>query len=460
MLPAALLAVEGALPEADAAGRHLHRRATAWGPVRSVRAARPQAPYAAAVLDADPEARLLTVVVLFSAGSSRDPLGQEGTAALLASVLRRQAAGALARYGATVETELTADDLLVTLLTPPDAWREAIIALERLLYEAPLSASALEGARSERLEILAFEAGAPVRAFELERTRLLLGPDARGARPAHGSPASVGALALADLEAFRASHLRAEDATFAAHGPVEAAGLASLLASEIEELPRRSRAMDRDGVPPGREEPLPPAPLLLHLGTREVAGIPPPGAGPAAWEDGARVLVDLELTSSWVSVAFPFPAGTPDLRLDFLAHLIREELSPRPPSPGLFRSDVSKVMIEDAPVLVLTASVDPRITLAWEARLTGLMEQMATQLPEGAFFQLATRRFRTQTLLEHALPEKRVGWVARRRAAGLPPAPDLVAEIRSLDRSTVMRTAGAAGPPRVIVHGPRSMMEP
>ena len=251
-----------------------------------------------------------------------------------------------------METELTADDLLVTLLTPPDAWREAIIALERLLYEAPLSASALEGARSERLEILAFEAGAPVRAFELQRTRLLLGPDARGARPAHGSPASVGALALADLEAFRASHLRAEDATFAAHGPVEAAGLASLLASEIEELPRRSRAMDRDGVPPGREEPLPPAPLLLHLGTREVAGIPPPGAGPAAWEEGARVLVDLELTSSWVSVAFPFPAGTPDLRLDFLAHLIREELSPRPPSPGLFRSDVSKVMIEDAPVLV------------------------------------------------------------------------------------------------------------
>ncbi len=459
-LPAALLAVGGALPGTDPAARALGRGAGAGQAIPSVREARPRGPYAAAVLDADPEARILAVGVLFPAGSSHDPPGREGTAALLAGVLRRQAAGALTRYGATVETELTANDLLVTLLTPPDTWREAIIALETLLYEAPLPEATLEDARSELLEILAFEAGAPVRSFERERARLVLGPEARGTRPALGSPVSVGPLALADLEAFRASHLRAEGATLAAHGPVEAAALGSLLSSEVEEPSARSRAVERVEAPPGVGDPLPPAPLLLHLGTRETTGVPPPGAGPPAWEVGERVLVDHELTSSWVSAAFPFPAGTPELLLDFLAHLAGEELNPQPPSPGLFWSDVSKVTIGGAPVLVLTASVDPRIALAWEARLTGLIGEMATWPPEGAFFQLARRRFRTRTLLELALPERRVGRMARRRAAGLPPSPDLVAEIRGLDRSAVIRTAELAGPPRVIVYGPRAMMEP
>ena len=459
-LPAVLIAVGGAVPGTGPGTRGLDRGEGPGQAIASVREARPQARYAAAVLDADPEARILAVGVLFPAGSSRDPPGREGTAALLAGVLRRQAASALSRYGATVETELTANDLLVALLTPPDAWREAIIALETLLYEAPLPEAALEEARSELLEILAFEAGAPVRSFERERARLLLGPEARGARPPLGSPVSVGPIALADLEAFRASHLRAEGATLAAHGPVDAAALGSLFSSEVEEPAERSRGVQRVEEPPGGGDPLPPAPLLLHLGTSEASGVPRPGAAPPAWETGERVLMDHELTSSWVSAAFPFPAGTPDLLLDFLAHLVGEELSPQPPSPGLFWSDLSKVTIGAAPVVVLTASVDPRITLTWEARLTGLIGEMATAPPDGAFFQLARRRFRTRTLLELALPERRVGRMARRRAAGLPPSPDLVAEIRGLDRSAVIRAAALAGPARVIVYGPRAMMEP
>lgn len=457
-LPAALLVLGGALPGTVADGSRIHPGTATLQHVQDP--VRPPTPYAASVLDTDPEARILAVSILFPAGSSRDPVGREGTAALLASVLRLQARGALGRHQAALETELSENDLLVTLLTPYDAWREAIITLEMLLYEAPLSQTAFAGARSEILEVLAFESGAPVRAFELERARLLLGPDAWGARPILGSPDALASITLADLETFRATHLRTEGATLAAHGPVEAAELASLLSSDIEELSERSRAGRRSEAPPGSGEQLPPAPLLLHLGPHVETEIPPPGARPAAWEEGKRILVDRELTSSWISAAFPFPRETPDLLLQFLAHLVREELTPVPPERGLFHADASTMEIEGAPVLVLTASIDPQITLAWEERLVGVMGRMAVEPPDGAFFGLAKRRFRTQALLELALPEARVEWMARRRAAGLPHSPDLVGEIWGLNRSAVMRTAELAGPAHVIVYGPRAMMGP
>ena len=49
-------------------------------------------------------------------------------------------------------------------------------------------------------------------------------------------------------------------------------------------------------------------------------------------------------------------------------------------------------------------------------------------------------------------------WMARKRAAGLPPLPDVAGEIRDLDRNAVLRTAALAGPARVIVFGPAEMM--
>ena len=436
-LQAALLALGGALPGAEA-GPGAGAAAGGDRQPRDVSAAA-QSRYAAAVLEHESAARILTVGILFPAGSSEDPPGREGTAALLAGVLRRQGASALARHGAAVAAELSESDLHLTLMAPPAAWRGAFVALETLLYESPLSGDALEAARNEVAGILAFEAGAPGRAFDLERARLLRGADAPGARPALGTPASTGSLTPADLEAFRAAHLRPEEATLAAHGPVEPADLASLIGTDVEEVP----APARDGE--GGQ-------------ARMSAGIPRPGTLSAGWERGERILVDRDLTSSWVSAAFPFPPGTPDLHLRFLAQLAGEELTPVPPEAGLFHADASTAAVDGVPVLVLTASVDPRITLAWEERLAGLVAAMATDLPDGSFFQLARRRFRTRTLLELAVPEARVEWMARRRAAGLPPLPDLAGEIRDLDRNAVLRTAALAGPARVIVFGPAEMM--
>ena len=48
--------------------------------------------------------------------------------------------------------------------------------------------------------------------------------------------------------------------------------------------------------------------------------------------------------------------------------------------------------------------------------------------------------------------------MARRRATGLPPLPDVAGGIRNLDRNAVLRTAARAGPARVIVFGPGEMM--
>ena len=436
-LLAALLAFGGAPPGA-AAGPGAGAAAGGDRLSRDVPAAA-QSRYAAAVLERESAARILTVGILFPAGSAEDPPGREGTAALLAGVLRRQGAPALARHGAAFAAELSESDLHVTLMAPPAAWRGAFAALETLLYGSPLSGEALEAARNEVAGILAFEAGAPGRAFDLERARLLRGADAPGARPALGTAASTGSVTLADLEAFRRAHLRPEDATLAAHGPVEPPDLASLIGTEVEEVPG----------PAGNGE---------GAGARTAAGSPRPGTLPAGWERGERILVDRDLRSSWVSAAIPFPPGTPDLHLGFLLQLARQELDPVPPEPGLFHADASTAAVDGVPVLVLTASVDPGITPAWEERLAGLVAALATGFPDGTFFQLARRRFRTRTLLELAVPEARVEWMARRRAAGLPPLPDLAGEIGDLDRNAVLRTAGLAGPARVIVYGPAEMM--
>ena len=437
VLQAALLALGGALPgtETEPSGG----AAAGWDRQRRDVPAVVQARYAAAVLERESAARILTVGIFFPAGSSEDLPGREGTAALLAGVLRRQGATALARHGAAIAAELSESDLHLTLMAPAAAWREAFVDLETLLYENPLSGEALEAARDEVAGILAFEAGAPGRAFDLERARLLHGVDAPGARPALGTPASTGSITLADVEAWRAAHLRPEDATLAAHGPVEPSDLASLVGIDVEKALRPAR--NGEGA-----------------GARTPAGTPRTGILPAGWERGERVLVDRDLTSSWVSAAFPFPPETPDLHLSFLAQLAREELTPVPPEPGLFHADASITAVGGVPVLVLTASVDPGITLAWEERLAGMVAAMATDLPDGSFFQLARRRFRTSNLLGLAVPEARVEWMARRRAAGLPPLPDLAREIRDLDRDAVLRTAALAGPARVIVFGPAEMM--
>ena len=426
-LQAALLAFGGALPGAEPGAG-----AAAGGdrPSREVPAAL-QSRYGAAVLERESAARIVTVGILFPAGSSEDPPGREGTAALLAGVLRRQGAPALARHGAAVTAELSESDLHLTLMAPRDAWREAFVALETLLYESPLSGDALEAARDEVAGILAFEAGAPGRAFDLERARLLRGADAPGARPALGTPASTGSLTLADLEAFRGAHLRPEEATLAAHGPVEPSELASLVGTDVEEV----------------------------RGARVAAGSPRPGTLPAGWETGGadpRGPGSHEQLGVRGGPLSSGDAGSPP-QASSCSWPGRRSTRFRPsrassmPMPRWPRS--TAFLCSCSPRASIPGS-RPHGRSGWPAWWPPWRPVFPTERSSswrgGVSGRAPSSSWRSR---KHGWN----GWREGEQPASHP-SPMWRGEILDLDRNAVLRTAALAGPARVIVFGPGEMM--
>ena len=432
------------------------------------------APYRQAVVEPDADAGVVALAVRFPGGSARDPRGGEGTAFLLGRVLQEQGNDLLARLGAEMQVTLQPDEFLVTLLVVPDRWRDALADLESLLYDGSLSGVYVERSRSQALDMIGFESGAPVRAFELERASFILGSQDPAARSATGTSTTVAAIGVSELESFRASNLRAEDAVFAATGPLQARDLSAALSMNVRDLvAERGRepavaeipVVDSVAAPPvrpraGRADSLPPQPVLrLYRSADPPLELPPEPLGPPAWTSGERQIVDRELTSTWISVAVPFPVGTPPLLLDFLSHLVLEALTPSPPDPDLYDAQVSTMSVRNAPVLVVTASVDPRATSRWEDRLRTTIDALAAAPPEGAFFELARRRFRSDLLLNLALPENRAAWFARAVANGADPDPDPGREVWRIRRPAVAALAASARPLRVLLFGPESMMD-
>jgi hypothetical protein len=170
-------------------------------------------------------------------------------------------------------------------------------------------------------------------------------------------------------------------------------------------------------------------------------------------------VLERELTSVWISHAVPFPVGTPPLLLDFLASLVLEALTPSPPDPGLYEAGVTALEIGGSPLLVVTASVDPRAGARWESRVSGAVGDLALAPPEGAFFELARRRFRSTVLLDLSIPENRSAWIARQVARGdSAELPDPVGDVWRISGPAVAALAANAGPARTLLFGPVGMM--
>jgi hypothetical protein len=182
-------------------------------------------------------------------------------------------------------------------------------------------------------------------------------------------------------------------------------------------------------------------------------------SSPPGWNGGERVVLERELTSIWIAHAVPFPVGTAPLLLGFLAHLVLEALTPSPPDPGLYEASVATVDIDGSPVLVVTTSVDPRAGARWENRMGEVIRDLARAPPEGAFFELARRRFRSDILLDLSLPESRAAWIARQVERGGPGAvPDPVRDVWRISGPAVAALASKAGPARTLLYGPVGMM--
>ncbi len=426
--------------------------------------------YGTVVVQSDPSPVAVAVTLRFPAGSAQDEQGKEGTAHLLAQVMEAEANRQLARSPSRVSVGVTRDEFLVSLVTAPGEWQAGLSAVQDLLDGAPLPGAELEAARARQLARLTFEEGAPVRSFELERVRLVRGPQSPAGRPVGGTGSSVETIDLGDLDDFRTRHLDPASATAAVVGPVSRNDVERVLPGEIRTASARSpfqqagegqrptarRAGADTLAAPAEPRPAPPR-TRLQRDLLSPLGVPSSPEGPPAWSEGDRREVDREITSVWFAVAWPFPQGTSRSLLEFLALTLQEGLVSSPPDPGLYGADVRVEVLEGRPVLTVSISADPREAARWEERTLAAMESIVEAPPEGSFFELSRRRFRNQVLLDMSGPLERSRWLAR-IVAEEDEIPDPQADVWRLSRDGLSQAAAAAGPPRIFVLGPLHMM--
>lgn len=433
------------------------------------------AQYRQVLVQADPGGVMVAASIRFPVGHEADPAGQEGTAFLLARLLEWEGERRLREEFSRIQIDVGRGEFLVTLLAPPETWADAFRTVESLVQEYAPAESELALVRDAHLERLVFQAGAPVREFEIERRRMLLGSSAPGARPSVGNRASIPSVPAGGPAAFRNDHLMRSEAVVALVGPITDSEVAAVVQGPRTEVPSPRSFEEAPPLQPGRTDSLsrdpdsvqrPDAPLdigprpRLRLPSAEALPLVIPGgeAGPRAWTSRERSVVDRNLTSTWISVAWPFPAQSPRLLLDFLGRTLHEVVVSDPPEPGFYAAEVAVLEVESTPVLVFSATVDPRTASRWEGRIVTAMGAVADSPPAGAFFELGRRRFRNALFLDSSTPENRSAWLARQYATR-GDTPDLHDQIWRISRDSLAGAAAAAGPPRILLFGPAAMME-
>ena len=411
---------------------------------------------------------VVAVSARFPFGAQDDPGEANGAAFLLGRVIEEEGSVRLAGMSARISVDVGRSEFLVTMVAPADDWQAAWGEVRGLLDGGPLPEGAVVSARDRHRERLLFEEGAPGRTFDLEKLRFLFGSGHAAARPVAGTRAGLEALSRSVLESVRSRLVQWEEAVVGIVGPVSMESTAGTFSGPSE----------RVGPPPPLAPPAPAAPADTLIDPEQVRPTPAPPSGPlvrmeersapfevpeatpgsAPWSSGDRRVIDQDVTSSWIMVAWPLPSGAHMILEDFLVHLVEQQMNPSPPDPGVYRAEAEIQRIGDGPVLVVTASVDPRETYRWEERILGTLDALASTPPEGAFFELSRRQYRAHRLLSHAVPEERSRWMTRRHAEG-GHVPRIPADVWGLTREGVAGLASARGEPRILLFGPVGVMD-
>lgn len=373
--------------------------------------------YRATARSAHARGTVVAMALRMGTGSSADPSGLEGTAALLGQVLGDQARRALGPHVATVTATVDRGTTTFTLLVLPEAWPGAAEVVDSVVFDAPLDHALIERDRRAQLARLTFESGSPGASFQVEAARLLAGPDSAWGRPIRGTVKSLAAVDASALEAYRNAHYRRDTAVRAVVGPRPVISV----------------------IAPTRPDSV---------------GVAADTTARPAWTTGSRAVEVRDVTSTWIRVAYPISPSTPRIAAEMLADLVNTELNPTPPDPDRYGVDVSLRRAPGGSVLVVDAIVFPEAADRWESRIIGDIRALAAKPMEADFFSWRRRRFRTERLLEEAAPEAE----ARRMADDLlrdGRARDLGVEIWSLDAEAVQRAALGLGQPRILRFGPQ-----
>ena len=369
----------------------------------------------------------VTVVVSFAGGYGDDPPGSEGRTWLLGMLLERTARARLAETGAAADIEVEDARTWVTLLATTGDWAAAYRILMRALLEDPLDPALAGETRADLSAQVFFQRGAPVRTFELEAGRMLLG--AERARAPMGTPSSVNGITVEALEAARGRIYRSGHARVALMGAVAADDAASVVGAHRTLATRQEQAWIVEGEP-----------------------LPSRSTG-RAWEVGGRHAVTDEITNSWVRIAYPFSGATARRSMEFVAHLMREELVIDPPAPGLISRRVDVRELPGGPVLLVTIAAAWPTARAWEQRVTDVVNRLSADPPSPDLLNRRHRSFRSAKALELADPEQE-GRRLLAEAEVTGELGELLAPWQVPSPEDIQRAVADLGEPRVLVYGP------
>ncbi len=378
---------------------------------------------ARAVIVVDSATHLVGGAIRVLSGSAQDPEGQEGAADVLGLALERVLAGALAGTATSASVTVERGALTVSFLADPTEWAHATsLILENVFTPPPLVV--LEQARADHLQRLRFEAGAPVRDFSERRFAILFGPTSDWARPARGTVDSVLRIDLGTLASRLNRADRGSSAFAALVGPIDLSEAVRLLAR-----------FEGAGTP---------APSPGSRPLRSGSGL--------AWTEGDMYRVPVEITSTWVTVAFPAPSDLARDRLALLAHHVREYLSPVPVRPGLLDPRVELLDAPGGPVLFVTFAVAPDAAERWALRVIEVVRLQRDAPPDERFFAWERRRFRAAWRREYSAPDARALAALREPSYGAPTTGETrIEQLRVADLEAV---AAVLGPPRTLLYGP------
>lgn len=397
------------------------------------------------------------VAVTWPLGASVDPRAGEGSAAVFFDAVIRDLE---AEFGAgTLQCSVDIEPEQVTLSALVRVGREdeLVGSLRRLVADVGPSADAVHGARQERLARLLFERDSPVGEVRAAERSLLYGADDPRARPPEGTPSSVEAIDAQSLDVWRRQTFAGEGASVVVVEPESVGVVAEGASGAVGPDDVTRGGIDTLGMAgmPGTTGQVPPVRLVRDGTTPDSAhsAVSPAAPSPVLWTLGERQAVVREVTSHWVSVYWPLPAGADPGLVEALVHEVRARLGARPPEPGVFDTQVDRVVWGDGEVLRVRRVVLPELADRAETRVISTVEALKTPLGSLAFSMLR-RRFVSERLIETAPPEAEARERSQRQAGGRstaefpfvagPPSAEELAEL-----------ARELGPPRVLSFGPQ-----
>lgn len=164
---------------------------------------------------------VVTLLVLIDAGSTKDPIGKEGVAALTAGLLLEgtaQMGGTeisekFERLGTSVESGADWDSAFVKLTALSDRLDDAATLLGHILSEPAFPDREVERLKAERLaEILQLETE-PRGLADEKFSEFLYSNDSRYSKPDEGSAETVSSISRLDVEQFFRSNYRTHSTT-------------------------------------------------------------------------------------------------------------------------------------------------------------------------------------------------------------------------------------------------------